>query len=873
MSKEQFVDVCREVGSEGIVLLENDKNILPLEKGTTVSLFGRIQTNYIKSGTGSGGLVNVDHVVDIPKGLINVGLCLNQELQNIYVEWEKEHPFDMGNGWASEPWAQEEMPLTDEIVKDASKASDVAIIIIGRTAGEDRDNSADKGSYLLTEVEEDMIAKVTGQFEKVIVVLNVGNIIDMKWVEKYNPSAVLYAWQGGQEGGNSVADIIVGNVSPSGKLSDSIAYDIHDYPSTENFGGLKENKYCEDIYVGYRYFNTFAKDKVMYPFGFGLSYTTFMYESVKIENKGEAIRVTVLVKNIGKAEGKEVVQAYCSAPQGKMLKPERVLVAYAKTTILAPGEEEELELVFHQKEIASYDDTGVTGHKSCFVLEKGTYIVHVSSDAHTDIYEGTFEIKDDIVVEKCHQAMSPVQTFEGFNGTIQADPVDINERILNNLPTEILQTEDKGIKLVDVRNGKFTMEEFIAQLTDEDLACIGFGEGMNSPKVTGGTGCAFGGVTSGLLQKGIPLACGTDGPSGLRMDCGAQAISMPNGTLLACTWNDKLIEKLYTYESLEMNANNIDALLGPGINIHRSPLNGRNFEYFSEDPLLTGKMAVAICKGVAKHGNTATIKHFCGNNQETKRHDVDSVVSERALREIYLKPFELVVRAGDYCKAIMTSYNPINGTWAAGNYDLNTTILREEWGYKGFVMSDWWAKTGAENENGRDYVPSAVAQNDIYMVCENAADFTRNNLLEGVQSGRLHRGILQRNAMNICNYLMHSNAIDRRYNVVEELATGALLAEYESVAAENEYEVYCEKSEAFVLKADILSRGSALSQNTVIFYANSKYIASFTVCGSEGQIIENLRKIELFEGVNKIVAKYPDKALSIKNMGIFEMKK
>lgn len=878
MPKETFVDICREIGSEGIVLLKNDKNILPLEKGTTVSLFGRIQTNYIKSGTGSGGLVNVDQVIGIPEGLLNAGIRLNQELVNIYAEWEKEHPFDEGNGWASEPWAQEEMPLTDEIVEKAAKVSDVAIIIIGRTAGEDRDHSATEGSYFLTALEEDMLAKVTSKFKKVIVVLNVGNIIDMKWVETYGPSVVMYVWQGGQEGGNSVADVIAGNVSPSGKLSDTIAYDIIDYPSAKNFGGLKENKYCEDIYVGYRYFNTYAKDKVMYPFGFGLSYTKFTYGDVKIVKNGESVAVTVSVENTGTVSGKEVVQLYCSAPQGKLAKPERVLAAYAKTDILAPGEREVLELVFHQKEIASYDDTGVTGHKSCFVLEKGTYIVHVSSDAHTDIYEDSFELKEDIVVEKCHQAMSPVQTFERLDGIVQAEPVDIETRVLENLPAEIMQTEDKGIKLADVRDGKFTMEEFIAQLTDEDLACIAFGEGMNSPKVTGGTGCAFGGVTTSLIQKGIPLACGTDGPSGLRMDCGAHATSMPNGTLLACTWNDKLIEKLYTYESLEMNANNIDALLGPGINIHRNPLNGRNFEYFSEDPLLTGNMAAAICKGLAEHGNTATIKHFCCNNQETRRHDVDSVVSERALREIYLKPFEIVVRAGEYCKAIMTSYNPINGTWAAGNYDLNTTILREEWGYKGFVMSDWWAKTGDQeaqqnsglcHPQGRDYVPAAVAQNDIYMVCENAADFKFNNLLDAVRSGRLNRAVLQRNAMNICNYLMHSNAIGRRYDMSDEIETGELLAEFDAIEIEKEYEVNCEKAGTYVLKANILSRGSALSQNTAIFYANGKYIASFTVCGLDGQVVENMRKIELSEGVNNITVKYPDKALSIEKICVY----
>lgn len=770
MPNKDFANICRKVGSEGIVLLKNDKDVLPLSSNTTVSIFGRMQTHYLKSGTGSGGMVNTEYVVSIPEGLQNAGICLNTDLQAIYSEWENANPFDKGNGWVY-PWTQVEMPLTDDIVVTASKQSDVALIIIGRTAGEDRDNHAGKGSYLLTDLEEDMIAKVTKYFERVVVVLNVSNIIDMKWVEVYKPSSVLYAWQGGGEGGNAVADVLVGKCSPSGRLSDTIAYDINDYPSTKNFGGTNENIYWEDIYVGYRYFNTFAKEKVQYPFGFGLSYTTFSYEGMAIEQVGDEIVVRVCVKNTGFISGKEVIQVYVSAPNGKLHKPERVLVAYKKTKSLLPNEEETLEISFSQNAMSSYDDTGITGHKSCFILEKGSYTIYISLNAHTDLFKDSFALADDIIVEQCHQAMSPVKTFETITGVVYADPVDVSARILSHLPKEIKQTEDRGIQLIDVKNGIYTMEEFIAQLTDEDLAVLGFGEGMNSPKVTPGTGCAFGGLSPSLLQKGVPVACGTDGPSGLRMDSGALATSMPNGTMIACTWNDDLIREMFVYESLEMNENNIDALLGPGINIHRNPLNGRNFEYLSEDPLLSGKIALAICKGIATYGNTATMKHFCCNNQETRRHDVDAVISERALREIYLKPYEIVVRAGDFCKAIMTSYNPVNGTWSAGNYELNTTILRNEWGYKGFVMSDWWANTGNFEEQkkspfaniyGKDHVPCALSQNDIFMVCENASDFRSNHLLGAVQTGRLQRSVLQRNAMNVCHFLMNSHAITRK---------------------------------------------------------------------------------------------------------------
>ena len=776
MSKE-FNKACRRAASEGIVLLKNDNQTLPLKKGTKVSVFGRIQTHYIKSGTGSGGLVNVSYVVGIPEGLTAAGLMLNEELAEVYRQWEQENPFDVGGGWAKEPWAQVEMPLSDEVVQQAAKISDAAIVIIGRTAGEDKDNANVEAGYLLTETEKDMLCRVTAQFEKVIVILNVGNIVDMKWVAEFNPSAVLYAWQGGQEGGNGVADVIVGNVSPSGKLTDTIAYDVTDYPSHPYFGGREKNCYSEDIYVGYRYFCTFARDKVLYPFGYGMSYTTFGYQDFEVEKTGDIVKVCLTVTNTGIYTGKEVVQVYLQAPQGKLGKPERVLAAFGKTRALAPGEDQKLTMTFSLSDFASFDDLNETGHESCFVLEQGCYSVCISTDATTDVFRASFPLREDIVVRQCIKAMWPVEDFEkmkpfsedgGYAVSFQkvkGQPNNLRAKIDAGVLEEIPYTGDRGIKLVDVRNGKATMEEFIAQFSDEDLAVIAFGEGMNSPKVTGGTGCAFGGLSESLLRKGVPIACGTDGPSGLRMDCGAKGTSMPNGTMLACTWNEELLEELFTCEGKEMKDNNIDVLLGPGMNIHRHPLCGRNFEYLSEDPLLSGRMAYAQCKGMASAGVSGTIKHLCANNQENNRHNLDSVVSERALREIYLKPFEIVVKLGNACKAVMTSYNPVNGTWTAGHYDLTTTILREEWGYTGFVMSDWWCRTKLEefdryhgkiNQGERDYIPCVEAQNDIYMCCKNSADFKNLNVYDSLVSGRLARGFAQRNAMNVCRFLMHS---------------------------------------------------------------------------------------------------------------------
>lgn len=274
--ENRFAAVARRAVAEGVVLLKNNGEVLPLQEGTTISLFGRSQYNYYKSGTGSGGMVNTKYVIGVKEALeADDRYNLNQDLKAIYDEWIKDNPFDAGIGWASEPWFQKEMVITPEIAKASAAKSDVAIVLIGRTAGEDQDNSATAGSYLLTEDEHTMLKNVTEAFEKTIVLLNVGNIIDMKWVKQYNPSAVAYIWQGGQEGGNGVLDVLSGDVNPAGRLSDTIAYDIEDYPSTANFGKKKRNIQQEDIYVGYRYFETFAKDKVLYPFGFGLSYTSF----------------------------------------------------------------------------------------------------------------------------------------------------------------------------------------------------------------------------------------------------------------------------------------------------------------------------------------------------------------------------------------------------------------------------------------------------------------------------------------------------------------------------------------------------------------------------------------------------------------------
>lgn len=763
---DKYLETSARAVSGGIVMLKND-GALPLKQGGTAAVFGRIQLHYYKSGTGSGGMVNVSKVIGITDGLLDAGYKLDEQLLNAYREWDEQNPFDYGEGWGGEPWSQKEMPLTDELVGGAASRADAAIVIIGRTAGEEMDNKLEKGAFLLSDLEEDMLRRVTSAFDKTVVLLNTGGLIDMSFMDRYPVSAVMYVWQGGMVGGAGTAAVLTGEVSPSGKLPDTIAYEISDYPSDKFFGSGDMDCYGEDIYVGYRYFETFAKDRVRFPFGFGMSYTSFDITASDFKLDGDKVTGSVNVKNTGSTPGREVVQIYCSAPQGKLGKPARVLCGFDKTRTLQPGESQTLSFEIPLESVASYDDSGVTGHKSAWILEQGGYVFYAGADVRSasEAYSLTLP---ETVVRQCKSALGPLTAFKRMvnsSGKPEFEDVPLTGEAFPHdhakLPAEIPQTGDMGIRLADVVNGKNTLEEFTAQLTDYDLSCIIRGEGMGSPKVTAGTAAAFGGVSDTLTALGIPCACCDDGPSGMRLDCGTKAFSLPNGTLLASTFDRPLMTELFTFMGLEMHTNQVDCLLGPGMNIHRHPLNGRNFEYFSEDPYLTGEMASAELAGLHSTGAEGTIKHFCGNNRETRRHFLDSVISERALREIYLRGFEKAVKKGG-AKSVMTTYGQVNGVWTAGNYDLVTGILRDDWGFDGFTMTDWWANINRRGKapDKSDFAAMAMAQNDVYMVTADGAA-CNDNTLDSLKSGELTRGELQRNAMNILRFLTTTHAMKR----------------------------------------------------------------------------------------------------------------
>ena len=776
MVMPEMAALARRAGAEGCVLLKNE-GTLPLKAGQSVAVFGRCQLDWFYVGYGSGGDVHPPYRVNLMEGLKNAGIPFDEKVAKTYADWcfSEDNKADHG-WWGHWPMSHPEMPLEQSMVSAAAKRCDTAIVVIGRAAGEDRENTLTKGSYYLTDEETVMLDAVTSAFRHTAVVLDIGSIMDMAWAEVYGDklSAILIAWQGGMESGNAVADVLTGKVNPCGKLSDTIARNYENYPSSSSFGGKEFNNYTEDIFVGYRYFETFAKDKVLYPFGYGLSYTTFECKPLALNWERGTYTVSAQVTNTGNVAGREAVMLWCAAPQGKLGKAAKVLTAYGKTKLLAPGESETVTLCFDERTFASFDDTGKTGFANAFVLEAGEYQFFLG-----DVLAGTITIDETRVIEQCEEVCGIKAPFARMvareeNGTIVAREemlpygnVDLRQRILERLPEEITFTGDKGYKLSDVAKGKISLDGFIAQLDDEELEALTRGEGcMGSALGVAGNAGAFGGVLPSLREKGIPPVITADGPSGLRLK--KYCALLPNGTALACSFDDELIQQLFTHVGKEMIKHGVDVVLSPGMNIHRNPLCGRNFEYFSEDPLLTGKMAAAIVRGVQSQGVSCCPKHFACNNQETKRNTNDSRVSKRALREIYLRCFEIVVKEASP-KVIMTSYNKINGVWSHYNYDLVTTVLRQEWGFGGVVITDWWMQKSASLEFPaiKDNGYRVRAQVDVLMPGNmghlHKSYHSDGSLLKTVDKpGGMTRAEIQRTAKNVLSLILKTRKEELR---------------------------------------------------------------------------------------------------------------
>ena len=698
---------ARAMAADGIVLLKNEDKTLPITGQTRVAVFGRSAVNYFTVGYGSGGDVVSPYRRNLMEGLLEHGVKVDGILASQYETWcSRPRNVPDESYWAHWPMSNPEMPLKAEDVAAAALRCDMALVVIGRAAGESRENVLKPGSYYLTDREKAMLDVVATYFHRVCLVMDCGNVIDMSWMRDYENklTAIVYAWQGGMESGTALADVLTGAVNPSGKLTDTIAVKYEDYPSSQSFGAMAFNAYTEDIYVGYRYFETFAPDRVLYPFGFGLSYTRFRLSS-QAAVSGNQVTVNTTVENVGDEAGREVVQVYVDLPCGTLGNPKRVLAGFKKTGLLQPGQQQVVDVSFDLASLASFDDTGCTGHKDAFVLEAGNYCVQAGTSIR-DVKAVVCIVKQGLeVVRQLHEC-NAVRPEHGFcrmvnkGGALDMEMVptanrNLKQDILAHLPQELTpgQTE---FTFEDVKARRCTPEEFVAQLSDQELDDITHGFGlMNDPSGPAGNAGSLGGVTEALKKRSIPTVITTDGPSGIRIR--RTCSLLPCGTCLASTFDPEGVEALYRLLGREMVLQGTQVLLGPGMNIHRNPLCGRNFEYYSEDPLLTGKIAAAMVRGIQSQGVSACPKHFACNNQETNRNKCDSRLSQRAQREIYLKGFEIAVKESDpWC--LMTSYNLVNGVWSHYHYELVTDILHDEWGYRGLTITDWWMQPGAAPE-------------------------------------------------------------------------------------------------------------------------------------------------------------------------------
>ncbi len=691
-------ELLRSVAAQTAVLLEN--RVLPLASGTKVSVFGRVQLDWFATGYGSGGDVNTPYIINLLDGLRNCeDIHVNDGIAEIYEHWTVENPANHGI-WGNWPRSHPEMPVTPELVRNAKAHSDQAIIVIGRSSGEDRENVLAPGSYYLTGEEKNMLKNVTAAFPDAILLLNIGSVIDFSFLKEYSFGAVMILWQGGMESGNAAADLLCGKANPCGRLTDTIANRYMDYPSASHFGEKLANEYWEDIYVGYRWFETFGKDKVLYPFGYGLSYTTF-YTDVQ---SSDPLIYEATVTNTGNRPGRETVMLFVEKPCGVLGNPARELVAFAKTRELNPGESQTLLLECSAYQISSYDDAGLTGHKSCYVIQPGDHRFYLGSNVRDAEHVGTLQVEELMIVAQLSEAAAPIRPFsilanedgKPVERKASTKTLNLKKTILEARPKAHFITGDRGFKLKDVQESRISLDDFVAQLSDEELEAISRGGYiMNHPLGAKGNAGIFGGVTESLRSKGIPVITTSDGPSGIRLYDSCSLL--PIGTALASTFDTQLIEDLCSHVAEEVIARGSDVLLAPGMNIHRNVLCGRNFEYFSEDPLLTGRIAAAFVRGIQSKGPSACPKHFACNNQETNRNKTDSILSERALREIYLKGFEICVKEAAPM-TLMTSYNQINGVWGHYHYELVKTILRDEWGFDGCVMTDWWMQYASSPE-------------------------------------------------------------------------------------------------------------------------------------------------------------------------------
>ena len=794
--------VAYQAACEAVVLLKND-GTLPLQT-KKIAVYGAGAIKTIKGGTGSGE-VNERHSVTVLEGLKNKGFEITSQ------KWLGDYEADYADAYAA--YKQEKkkrinllkmdtimqmlfdnfrMPAGRAITEEdvVSSETDSCIYVLSRQAGEGCDRKAEAGDMFLTEEEEAAIRFCAEKYAHFVLVINCGSSIDMAFAEKIpGINAILYICQLGTEGGNALADLISGMVTPSGKLSDTWAKQYADIPFADEYsylnGNLKDEYYKEGIYVGYRYFDSFNVEPA-YPFGFGLSYTDFTLYSAGVSLEKSNVKVKVNVTNVGADfTGAEVAQLYVSAPNGKLHKEYQQLAAFEKTKVLQPGERQELELSFDLKTVASYRE-----EDAAYVLEAGDYVLRLGNSSRNTVPVGVIQLDWDIIVSRhCHVCplQEPFEELKSENYSFDDVPQGLPRIILAEDAIETIEyTYETPAICENVR-----VQNFLNELTLPEMVDIVVGIGMFGGETRFNLPGSVGNTTSKFWDRGLANVTLCDGPAGLRIQKRStvdakgkvkpveMALSIfesvpdfikkfmignpekdtviyqyctafPVANALAQTWNKKLMEQVGTAIYREMKEYGCTYWLAPAVNIHRNPLCGRNFEYFSEDPRLAGQMAAAITKGIQQEeGYYVTVKHYACNNQEDNRNYVSSNLSERALREIYLRAFEYTVRDGG-AKSIMTSYNKVNSVYTPNSYDLCTKVLRNEWGFNGVVMTDWFSTNPGQADNAI----AMKAGNDLIM--PGGATF-KKAILKGVRSGRIQETDVRRCCSNVVAAIFESN--------------------------------------------------------------------------------------------------------------------
>lgn len=755
--------LSQQVAEEGMVLLQNKNQVLPI-KNKTIALYGSGAFETYKGGTGSGD-VNQRHVINIESGLEQRGFKITSKgWLNRFKRAYQKNKNDYYQKYKDDPLAvlAPAFSMDDPEISDFTPAQ-TGVYVISRSSGESQDRKNEPGDYQLTENELSNIQAMSQFYQDSVVLLNVGGVVDASFVDKCPLlDSVLLVSQPGMQAGFSIADVLTGNKTPMGKLTDTWAQDFNDYYSSNSFGQKNPN-YQEGIYVGYRYFDSFNIEP-RYEFGFGLSYTKFYLQTNKVKVNEQSIDVDFSVQNIGdQFHGAEVVQLYVSNPQSDIPTPYQSLQGFAKTDNLYPDQEQALHISVPITRLASFDES-----LAAFVLVPGVYVVRLGTSSRNTQVIAEFKLDEQVVVQQlAHKLVPEVDPTILRSNNVESKRTDdvpffllkavnfgeskpVQYHSKNSVTTYI--NDERMLpgqgsieriqrvapatshKLIDVFNHKTTLEQLVASMSDRQL--IDLVEGTVRPDQSGsvvGNGADIvpgaAGQTVDNLEFGIPATVNADGPAGLRLTKEyadnnhvkhyQYATAWPIGTMLAQTWNLDLIKQVGQAIGVEMKEFGVTMWLAPGMNIHRNPLGGRNFEYFAEDPVLSGTIAAAEVQGVQKNpGVGATIKHFLGNNQETKRNTGDSIIGEQALREIYLKNFEIAIKSSQPM-AVMSSYNKINGTFAGENFDSLTNILRDEWKFQGLVMTDWYSLA--------DPVGSMKAGNDLIMPGAN-----QDKLLAGI---------------------------------------------------------------------------------------------------------------------------------------------